>query len=92
MVASTSKKWMLHEATPVAPKTPGRREHYPFHLWIAPSGTTPSGPMARRKITSVDVWKPLAAMHERMLAETRIDSGRTMWHMIEITVYIDIYV
>ena len=74
---------------------PGRREHYPFHLWIAPSGTTPSGPMARRKITSVDVWKPSAAMHEWMLAETRIDSGRTMWQRLKsqyVYVYINVYI
>ena len=66
-----------------------RGKHNPFFLGLHPVGTTPSGPMARRKITSVDVWKPLAAMYERMLAETRIDSGRTMWQMIEIT-YISI--
>jgi len=41
--------------------------------------------MASEKLTSADVLEPLAAMHVQMVAETRIDSGRTMWQMIEIT-------
>ena len=41
------------------PKYPGRRERYPFHLWIAPSGTTPSGPMASESAHRHDVWRPL---------------------------------
>ena len=66
-------------------RTPAAGKAQPLFLGMHPVGTTPSGPMASEKLTSADVLEPLAAMHVQMVAETRIDSGRTMWQMIEIT-------
>lgn len=76
------RKWMSHEATPMAHKSPAAGNSILFHLGSHPSGTTPSGPMARRKCTSAGCvgtpWQPCM-----MLAETRIDSGRTMWQRLK---------
>ena len=71
-------------------RTPAAGKAQYLFPWTAPSRHNPLGPYDRRKITSADVLEPLAAMHVQMVAETRIDSGRTMWQMIEIT-YIYIY-
>ena len=73
-------------------RTPAAGKAQPLFLGMHPVGTTPSGPMASEKLTSADVLEPLAAMHVQMVAETRIDSGRTMWQMIEITICTIIYV
>ena len=72
-------------------RTPAAGKAQYLFPWTAPSRHNPLGPYDRRKITSADVLEPLAAMHVQMVAETRIDSGRTMWQMIEITIYIYIY-